>query len=196
MSAKSTPYRFKPRFVGVAFVSLSIGVVLIAASATLTPDRFSSIFALITGAAGVFLSFTYLRSPVWRLSVDIQESALVIWSGTEEKLRLPWSDVTRVVMDPDREVCFVDGGSPDRSLLVPGPAAPASYVISKRDKLIDAILAHVPKDIITNPDDVDPASLVSTSSDSKSSDPKSSDSKSSDSKSETNSSESKSDTSE
>ena len=166
MSAKSTPYRFKPRFVGVAFVSLSIGVVLIAASATLTPDRFSSIFALITGAAGVFLSFTYLRSPVWRLAVDVQESDLVVWNGTEEKLRLPWSDVTRVVMDPDREVCFVDGGTPARSLLVPGPAAPASYVIAKRDQLIDAILAHVPKDIITNPDTVDMQTVMESSSDS------------------------------
>jgi hypothetical protein len=164
MSAKTTSYRFKPRFVGVAFVSLSIGVVLIAAAATITPDRFSSVFALITGAAGVFLSFTYLRSPVWRLAVEVQESDLVIWSGTEEKLRLPWSDVTRVVMDSDREVCFVDGGTPDRSLLVPGPAAPASYVIAKREELIDAILAHVPKDIIVDPDDVEIENLVSTNS--------------------------------
>ncbi len=160
MSAKSTPYRFKPRFVGVAFVSLSLGVMLITASATLTPDRFSSIFALATGSVGVFLSFLYLRSPVWRLAVDIQERDLVIWSGTVEKLRLPWSDVTRVVMDSDRELCFVDGGTPEKSLLVPGPAAPASYVIAKREQLIDAILAHVPAGIIINPDDVDVSTLT------------------------------------
>lgn len=166
MSAKSSPYRFKPRFLGVAFVSLSLGVVLIAAAATLTPDRVSSIFALITGTIGVFLSFTYLRSPVWRLALDVQESDLVLWNGTTERLRLPWSDITRVVVDPDREVCFVDGGSPDKSILVPGPAAPASYVITKRDELIDAILAHVPSEVIVNPDDIDPATLTASATDS------------------------------
>ncbi|MCP4444712.1 MAG: hypothetical protein GY811_05105 [Myxococcales bacterium] len=163
MSAKSTPYRFKPRFVGVAFVSLSLGVVLITASATITPDRVSSIFALGTGATGVLLSSMYLRSPVWRLAVDVQESGLVLWSGTSEKLRLPWSDVSRVVMDADREVCFVDGGTPDRSLLVPGPAAPASYVIAKREQLIDDILAHVPEDLVIDPADVDVVALAEAS---------------------------------
>lgn len=160
MSAKSTPYRFKPRFVGVAFVSLSFGVVLIAASATLTPDRFSSVFAFITGTAALLLSFLYLRSPVWKLAVDVQESGLVLWSGTEEKLRLSWADITRVVVDKDREMCFVDGGSPEVSIMVPGPAAPASYVVAKREQLIEAILAHIPADKIVDPDEVDVATLA------------------------------------
>ncbi len=153
MSAKSTPFRFRPRFIGVAFVTLSLGVMLVAAAATLTPDRMSSIFALVTGTLGIFLSFSYLRSPAWRLAVDIQEHDLVVWNGTTERLRLPWTDVQRVVVDPDREVCFVDGGSPDKSLLVPGPAAPASYTIAKRDALIEAILTHLPSHIVVESTD-------------------------------------------
>ncbi len=142
-------------------MSLSLGVILITASATLTPDRFSSVFALISGALGVFLSFTYLRSPVWRLAIEVQDEHLLVWSGTTEKLRLAWDDVTRLVIDADREVCFVDGGSPERSVLVPGPAAPASYVIAKRDALIDEILAHIPSEKITDPDEIDASELVS-----------------------------------
>jgi len=148
MSAKSTPYRFRPRFVGVAFVSLSLGVTLVAAALTVAPDRLSSTFSLISGIAGLCLGYLYLRSPVWKLAVDIQETDLVIWSGTAERLRLPWSQVSRVVVDPDHELCFVDGGSPEKSLLVPGPGAQASYVIAKRRQLINAILSHVPSEIV------------------------------------------------
>jgi len=144
MSAQSTSYRFKPRFVSVAFLSLSLGVLLITAGATLTPDIKSSVFAFAVGALGVFLSFSYLRSPVWKLAVDIQDNDLVVWNGTEERLRLSWSAVLRVVVDEQHQHCYVDGGTPEQSLLVPGPGAAASYAINKRHKLIKEILAKVP----------------------------------------------------
>ena len=154
MSAKSTPYRFRPRFLGVAFLSLSLGVVLIVASATITPDRMSAIFTFITGAAGLFFGFAYLKSPVWRLAVDIQDDDLVVWNGLEERLRLPWSSVEKVVVDAARETCFVDGGEPDSSLLIPGPGAPASYDVRHKKALIQAILARVSEDRVEETLDV------------------------------------------
>jgi len=52
----------------------------------------------------------------------------------------------RVVSSPSTQTCFVDGGSPERSLLVPGDGAPAPYDIADRTALVEAILAHVPAD--------------------------------------------------
>lgn len=144
----SKPYRFRPRFLGVAFLSLSIGVILIACSFTLTPDRMSSVFAFATGAAGLFFGFAYLRSPVWRLAVDVREEDLVVWNGLEERLRLPWSEIKQVVVDPDHKTCYVDGGKPELSLLVPGPGAAASYDIKDKDRLISEILARVPAELV------------------------------------------------
>ncbi len=148
MSAKSTPYRFRPRFLGVAFLSLSIGVVLVVAAATITPDPLSSGFALVTGVAGLFLGFAYLKSPVWKLAVEIQDEALVVWTGNQERMRLPWDKVEKVIVDTVQLTCFVDGGTPDKSLLVPGPGAQASYDIRNKAGLIEAILAHVPKECV------------------------------------------------
>jgi hypothetical protein len=146
VSAKSTPYRFRPRFLGVAFLSLSMGVVLIVAAATITPDKMSAGFAFVTGVAGLFLGFAYLKSPVWRLAVDVEDEDLIVWNGLEERMRLPWSEVKEVVVDPERLTCYVDGGTKEKSLLIPGPGAQASYDIRQKPKLIEAILAHVPAD--------------------------------------------------
>ncbi len=146
MSAKSTPYRFRPRFLGVAFLSLSIGVVLVVAAATVTPDTMSTGFAFVTGVAGLFLGFAYLKSPVWKLAVEIQDEDLIVWTGTSEKLRLPWDEVKEVIVDAEHLTCFVNGGTPAKSLLVPGPGAQASYDIRNKIELIAAILEHVPAD--------------------------------------------------
>ena len=68
--------------------------------------------------------------------------------GSPSKLRFepPWGEVLRVVASPSTRWCFVDGGSPERSLLVPGDGAPAPYDIADRAALVEAILAHVPAD--------------------------------------------------
>jgi hypothetical protein len=123
-----------------------MGVFLIVAAVTITPDKLSAGFALVTGVAGLFLGFAYLRSPVWRLAVDIEDDELVVWNGLEERLRLPWSDVKEVIVDPERLTCYVSGGASERSLLVPGPGALASYDIRHKSELIKAILEHVPAD--------------------------------------------------
>ena len=60
--------------------------------------------------------------------------------------RSPWGDVVRVVASPTTHTCFVDGGAPDKSLLVPGVGAPAPYDLERRDELFAEILAHVPPD--------------------------------------------------
>lgn len=108
----------------------------------------SSIFTLVTGAAGIAFGFAYLRSPVWRLAVEVQDDALVVWNGLERRMSLPWSDVQKIVVDPERNNCFVDGGSPERSLLVPGPGATASYDIKGKGALIAEILAKVPASLV------------------------------------------------
>jgi len=52
----------------------------------------------------------------------------------------------RVVASPTTKSCFVDGGAPEKSLLVPGDGAPAPYDLERRAALFDAIIAHVPAD--------------------------------------------------
>lgn len=159
MSAKSTPYRFRPRFLGVAFLSLSMGVVLVVAAATITPDTMSTVFSFAMGVAGLFLAFAYLKSPVWKLAVELQTDDLIVWTGVEERMRLPWAEVKEVVVDSEHLTCFVDGGTPEKSLLVPGPGAPASYDIKNKAELIAAILERVPAELVqesSNPCITDP----------------------------------------
>jgi hypothetical protein len=52
--------------------------------------------------------------------------------------------VVEVVASPSTTTCFVDGGSPGRSLLVPGDGAPAPYDVEHKPALYRAILARVP----------------------------------------------------
>ena len=153
MSATTTKFRFRPRFLGMAFLSLSLGVILVAAAATLTPDKTSTIYALVTGVAGLGLAFAYLRSPVWRLAVEIDDDELVVWNGLDERLRLPFRKVDKVVVGIDRESCYVDGGDPDHSLLVPGPGAQAPYTIRHKAELIEEILSRVPESVIQDASD-------------------------------------------
>ena len=52
----------------------------------------------------------------------------------------------RVVASPTTNTCFVDGGTPEKSLLVPGVGAPAPYDIANRAALYDAIVMSVATD--------------------------------------------------
>jgi hypothetical protein len=136
-------FHFKPRYRGVAISALGIGgalgVVSIAAlGAALLP--------LATGGIGVALGAAYLMSPSWKLEVVIDDDAIEVRTAKASKFRVPWADVVRVVVSPATNTCFVDGGAPERSLLVPGVGAPAPYDIEDRPALVAAILAHVPAD--------------------------------------------------
>ncbi|NVB77573.1 MAG: hypothetical protein HOV81_04180 [Kofleriaceae bacterium] len=152
--AEPRVFRFKPRYRGIAISALGIGgalgVVSIAAlGAALLP--------LATGAAGVVLGAAYLMSPSWKLEVAIDDDALEVRTPKATKFRVPWTDVVRVVASPTTNTCFVDGGAPERSLLVPGDGAPAPYDIEDRPALVAAILAHVPADKVQTVDTLDAA---------------------------------------
>jgi hypothetical protein len=101
---------------------------------------------LVGGALAIALGAAYLASPTWRIAVTVDDTGFSVGSPTRLRFRLTWSDVVRVVASPATSSCFVDGGTPEHSLLVPGDGAPASYDIADRTALVEAILAHVPAD--------------------------------------------------
>lgn len=103
---------------------------------------------LATGALGVAFGAAYLRSPTWGLRVIVDDDGLEVGTPKRARFRVAWSEIVRVVASPSTNTCFVDGGSPDRSLLVPGEGAPAPYDIEARAELVAAILAHVTPDRI------------------------------------------------
>jgi len=138
MPARS--FRFRPRFRGLALGSVGVGGALGAVTlATLG----GAILPLATGALGVVLGSAYLMSPTWKLEVLIDDEALEVRSPKVRKFRLPWKDVVKVVASKPTSSCFVDGGTPEQSLLVPGEGAPAPYDIEDRPGLLAEILAHV-----------------------------------------------------
>lgn len=138
-------HRFRPRYRGVAWTSVGIGGSLAAIAAAI---GFVAL-PLVTGVVGVAIGAAYLASPAWRLAVTVDDEGLEVGSPTQRRFRLLWSDVVRVIAAPPAHACFVDGGAPERSLLVPGQGAPAPYDLEDRQALYDAILAHVPPERVT-----------------------------------------------
>ena len=152
--AEPRRFRFKPRFKGLAIGAVGLGgalggVSLIALGAALLP--------LATGGAGIALGAAYLLSPTWKLEVVIDDDALEVRSARTSKFRLPWSDVKRVVAAQASHTMFVDGGVPEKSLLVPGDGAPAPYDLEDKPALFAAILAHVPDDKVSKVDSLQSA---------------------------------------
>jgi hypothetical protein len=112
---------------------------------------------LVSGALGIALGAAYLASPTWRIAVTIDDDGLTVGSPGRVRFRLAWGDVVRVVASPATRTCFVDGGAPERSLLVPGDGAPAPYDIADRKALYDAILARIPADKVRTVPSLDQA---------------------------------------
>jgi hypothetical protein len=132
-------FPFRPRYRGVAWTAIGVGGAL---------DAVVALFALPLpalgfGALGVAFGAFYLLSPAWSIEVIVDEHALEVQQKGARRFRLPWPDVVKVIASASTKTCFVDGGDPDRSLLVPGPGAPAPYWIADREALYDAIVAHV-----------------------------------------------------
>jgi len=115
---------------------------------------------LATGALGVVLGAAYLASPTWRIAVTIDDDGLAVGSPNRQRFRLAWRDVVKVIASPATSTCFVDGGAPERSLLVPGDGAPAPYDIADRKALVTAILAHVPAEKVQIVESLDKADAV------------------------------------
>ena len=105
------------------------------------------------GATGLAFALLYFLSPAWRNQVVVDERGLEVLSGRgERRFQLAWSEIVRVVAAPASASAFVDGGAPERSLLLPGPGARAPYRIADQRMLYDHILAHVPADRVTEVD--------------------------------------------
>lgn len=135
-------HRFRPRYRPLAWGTVGIGGALVGIAA------FAGFVALplATGVIGLALGGAYLVLPTWRLAVTVDDAGLAVGSPARQRFRLAWSDIVRVVASPTTKSCFVDGGTPETSLLVPGDGAPAPYDLEDRAALFDAIIAHVPAD--------------------------------------------------
>lgn len=110
---------------------------------------------LVTGVIGIGAGAAYLISPTWRLEVITDDTGLEVRSPKRSRFKLAWSDIVRVVASPTTNTCFVDGGAPERSLLVPGVGAPAPYDLEDRPALVATILARVTPDRITTVESLD-----------------------------------------
>jgi len=146
-------FAFRPRYRGLAWSSIGVGggiaALAVALGAVTVP--------LVSGVLGIALGAAYLASPTWRIAVTVDEAGLRVGSPRRERFALAWRDVVRVVASPTTQSCFVDGGAPERSLLVPGDGAPAPYDIADRGALFDAILAHVAADKVRTVESLDKA---------------------------------------
>jgi hypothetical protein len=146
-------FAFRPRYRGLAWSSIGVGggiaALAVALGAVTVP--------LVSGVLGIALGAAYLASPTWRIAVTVDEAGLRVGSPRRERFALAWGDVVRVVASPTTQSCFVDGGAPERSLLVPGDGAPAPYDIADRGALFDAILAHVAADKVRTVESLDKA---------------------------------------
>jgi hypothetical protein len=135
-------HQFQPRYRGIAIGSAVVG----AAVAGISALAGFVMLPLASGVLGVAAGAAYLASPTWRLAVTVDDDGREVGSPKRIRFKLAWGDVQKVVASPTTKSCFVDGGSPSTSLLVPGVGAPAPYDLADRAALFDAILAPVPED--------------------------------------------------
>jgi hypothetical protein len=133
-------YPLRPRFRGLAWGSLGLGGALAAAAWWAPP------VVAVSAVCGVAFGGGYLLSPTWKLTVVVDEHRLAVETKAATRFSLPWSEVQRVIASPSTKTCFVDGGSADRRIIIPGDGAPAPYRIAQSRELYDWILAHVAAD--------------------------------------------------
>ncbi len=143
-------YRFRPRQPAVAGAACLLGAGL--AAGGVIDGRWS--WALL-GLFAVLLGMLYLISPAWRTEVVVDQDALEVQNRGHRRFRLPWGEVTRVVLARARGTAFVDGGAPDRSLLLPGRGARAPYRIERQPDLLERILARVSADRVVEVERLD-----------------------------------------
>jgi len=140
-------FRFRPRLRGVAVGAIALGVGLVALGLVAATGAARPL-AIVGGATGVLLGVLYLASPAWRLVVQVDDDGLEVRAGARRRFRLAWAEIVAVGASPTTHTCFVDGGAPERSLLVPGDGAPAAYDLEDKATLYAAIVAHVTADRI------------------------------------------------
>ena len=143
-------FRFRPRQPAVAVAACVFGAGLSVGG--LVDDRWSW---AVLGLLAVILGLLYLVSPAWRTEVVVDGDALEVHSRGDRRFRLPWGDVTRLVVSRASGTAFVDGGTPDRSLLLPGRGARAPYRIEAQADLLERILARVAPDRVVEVERLD-----------------------------------------
>jgi hypothetical protein len=130
-------FKFLPRYRWLGLSAAGVGgglAVLGALSVAMAP--------IAIGIVGAGIGAAYLLSPAWKMLVVVNGHGLEVTSPKGVRFKLAWADVVRVVAAPNG-TCFVDGGSPEKSLLVPGVGAPAPYDLEHKQKLYELILQHV-----------------------------------------------------
>jgi hypothetical protein len=145
-------FRFRPRQPAVAAAACLMGAGL--AAGGVIDGRWS--WALL-GLAAVVLGLLYLVSPAWRTEVLVDDEALEVRNRGDRRFRLPWGEVRRVVVSRARGTAFVDGGAPEKSLLLPGRGARAPYRIERQPDLLEQILRYVATDRVTEVERLDRA---------------------------------------
>ena len=133
-------FRLRPRYRALALTAIGTGG---AVGAVALAVLGGALLPLATGAIGVALGAGYLASPMWRWTVVVDDSGFALRARGAERFRVAWSDVHAVIASPATKTCFVDGGEPGKSFVVPGDGAPAPYDIDRKAELYDAILARV-----------------------------------------------------
>jgi hypothetical protein len=144
-------FRFRPARPVQAVVAGIMGAAL-ATSSLLAGPMAGRGLAIAVGGVVAALALLYLLSPAWRNEVVVDDAGLEVRSRGDRRFRLAWSEVVRVVAAPASSSAFVDGGDPQRSLLLPGPGARAPYRIADQHRLFDHIRARVPPDRVTEVD--------------------------------------------
>lgn len=137
-------FRFRPRFAAIPWIVAGVGVAMLGFGLFGGATGASRTFALVAGAMGPVIALAYLRSPAWRLVVEVSEEAFEVKGSDTIRFRLAWAEVKEVVYSTKFPTAFVDGGAAERSLLIPGPGAPAPYRIERADELVAFVRAHVP----------------------------------------------------
>jgi hypothetical protein len=140
-------FRFRPRFAAIPWIVAGLGVLLLAFGIFGGATGASRTFTIVAGALGPLIALAYLRSPAWKLVVTVDDEAIAVQGGHDKvRFRLPWAEVKEVVYSSKYPTAFIDGGEAERSLLVPGPGAPAPYRIERSEELVRLVRAKVPAD--------------------------------------------------
>lgn len=137
-------FRFRPRFPGVAWVALVFGLGLLALVSLGRVDHRLAAICFACGAICVLAGGAYLRSPAWRLVVEVDDAGVRVARGRDLRVQLAWADVVALRVDREQATCVIDGGSAARRVLVPGPGLPAPYRIEDREALVALLVEHVP----------------------------------------------------
>ena len=134
-------FRMRPRWPWLPGVIIGFGIALIVfAWVAGVPPRTRTVE---TGAGTVLivLALLYLRSPLWRSHVVVDDDGLRVETPRGLRLELPWRDVVRVRAAASTETCYIDAGMPAKSFLLPGPGIAAPFRVERRGELYRLIVA-------------------------------------------------------